>query len=333
MKQRETVNLYNYELFYLDFLEGNLNEEDQVQLLAFLEKYPALKLNDENIPQLPKVSSQLDETFKQLLKMVDVETDEISLNNYEQFLISEAEQTISQNGKAKIDAFIQQHPALEKDRRIYQSTRLKPDQSIVFSGKEALLKTRQLNVWRIGTAAAASVLLIFLAQFFVTTNSLNQPHKITHTAKNRSNGTKSSKHTQMAQVVQVKQTIQEKPNPIIREKQQQKLEKQPLMQAMTEQLPELPKREISAITERNAIDYEKLLVATTPLSADTPPINQKNDGTLSFSEMDNPIKPLTKRLEKAINTEVDFRMAKKTTNRSGGFLIRIGTLELSFNNH
>ena len=36
----------NYESFYLDFLEGNLNQEDTNAMLAFLDEHPMFKLED-----------------------------------------------------------------------------------------------------------------------------------------------------------------------------------------------------------------------------------------------------------------------------------------------
>jgi hypothetical protein len=40
------INKENYESYYLDFLEGNLNENETTLLLVFLDKNPSLKLED-----------------------------------------------------------------------------------------------------------------------------------------------------------------------------------------------------------------------------------------------------------------------------------------------
>ena len=44
----EQLNIHNYEAFYLDFLEGNLNEEETSQLFCFLDENPSLKIEVEN---------------------------------------------------------------------------------------------------------------------------------------------------------------------------------------------------------------------------------------------------------------------------------------------
>ena len=39
----EKITTYNYEAFYLDYLEGNLDENAQVMLFTFLDANPVLK--------------------------------------------------------------------------------------------------------------------------------------------------------------------------------------------------------------------------------------------------------------------------------------------------
>jgi hypothetical protein len=50
---------------------------------------------------------------------------------------------------------------------------------------------------------------------------------------------------------------------------------------------------------------------------------------LGFDDMKNPIKPITNRLADVVKQEVDFRTAKPTEKRSGGFYVKIGKFELS----
>ena len=45
--------------------------------------------------------------------------------------------------------------------------------------------------------------------------------------------------------------------------------------------------------------------------------------------MNNPISPITNRLANVVKQEVDFRTAKATEKRSGGFYLKIGKLEIS----
>jgi hypothetical protein len=54
---------------------------------------------------------------------------------------------------------------------------------------------------------------------------------------------------------------------------------------------------------------------------------------MGFQDMKNPIKPITNRLGDAVKKEVDFRTAKTTSERSGGFYFKIGKLEVSHRKH
>jgi len=40
----EHISIFNYEAFYLDFLEGTLSEEDTALFLKFMEEHPELRL-------------------------------------------------------------------------------------------------------------------------------------------------------------------------------------------------------------------------------------------------------------------------------------------------
>ncbi|MDP5012056.1 MAG: hypothetical protein NWQ47_12565 [Crocinitomicaceae bacterium] len=59
----------------------------------------------------------------------------------------------------------------------------------------------------------------------------------------------------------------------------------------------------------------------------------KDVAYMGFQDMKNPIKPITKRLGDVVKQEVDFRAAKTTSERSGGFYFKIGKLEVSHRKH
>ena len=56
----ETINSTNYEAFYLDFLEGNLNEEETALLFVFLDENPEFKLDDSEFFTIEDDSITLD---------------------------------------------------------------------------------------------------------------------------------------------------------------------------------------------------------------------------------------------------------------------------------
>ena len=86
----ERISIFNYEAFYLDFLEGNLNEEDTALLMAFLEANPDLKMEDDSLPTFEAEEFELDDALKNDLKQPLID-EAITNNNVEYFMISDAE--------------------------------------------------------------------------------------------------------------------------------------------------------------------------------------------------------------------------------------------------
>ena len=87
----ERISIFNYEAFYLDFLEGNLNEADTLVLMNFLEENPELKVDmDDSIPVFSEENVLLDDFSKLLLKTEDTET-VITGENVDYFIIAQAE--------------------------------------------------------------------------------------------------------------------------------------------------------------------------------------------------------------------------------------------------
>ena len=76
----ERISIFNYEAFYLDYLEGNLSQEDNALFLAFLSQHPELKMDEEEIDfLLPIEEVSLTTNFKAGLKAIDFLKAEINL--------------------------------------------------------------------------------------------------------------------------------------------------------------------------------------------------------------------------------------------------------------
>ncbi len=163
----ERISIFNYEVFYLDFLEGNLSEEDAALLLVFLDENPHLKVEDEKLPILGNENPSLDANFKANLKQLVFNETAITLNNSEQFLIAETENLLSEEKKAELTSFVSKHPELALTQKIYSATHLVADKSIVFADKESLKQSKKIVLWPfISLAIAASVAILFFVMEF-----------------------------------------------------------------------------------------------------------------------------------------------------------------------
>jgi hypothetical protein len=136
----EKISIFNYEAFYLDHLEGNLNAEDTALLLAFLEEHPELKVEDDDFPMLEEEGLQLDAQFKSDLKQIAFNETTITTENIEKFMIAEAEGLLSNQKIKEMDQFIGDNSSLRRSRALFIATRLKPDHSIIFTDKDSSAK-------------------------------------------------------------------------------------------------------------------------------------------------------------------------------------------------
>ena len=122
----ERISIFNYEAFYLDFLEGNLNEEDTALLMAFLEENPDLRIDDAELPSYDEDSLTLNPDFKNSLKQPDL-SGAISNDNVEHFMIANTEGLLEESKTEELEAFVSQNPVLAKEIRIYNAVHLEPD--------------------------------------------------------------------------------------------------------------------------------------------------------------------------------------------------------------
>ena len=84
------INRNNYEIFFLDYHEGNLDAAKLEELLIFVENNPDLKEEFENFEE---ISIPIDESIKfdlkkSLKKTSFINTKNINEENYEKFFIA-----------------------------------------------------------------------------------------------------------------------------------------------------------------------------------------------------------------------------------------------------
>ncbi len=325
------ISIFNYEAFYLDFLEGNLSEEDAGLLLAFLEENPHLKVEDEELPIFGLENASLDSSFKANLKQLVFNETAITLNNSEQFLIAETENLLSEEKKAELTDFVSKHPELIQIQKIYAATHLLADKSIVFTEKDSLKKSKKMVLWPFISLAVAASVAILLFLWNSTTNGITE------------NGTSISKHKEIKKVPYQKN----EQNKNVPNNKNQKTESEsfvPVFENTSEDInfaAVLPEKKaplfIKGLIPRHikelkgaehsydVVENEMAYTHVDPRVNDEP-----SDYTiLGFNDMNNPISPITNRLANVVKQEVDFRTAKATAKRSGGFYLKIGKLEIS----
>lgn len=157
---REKINKDNYEAFFLDFIEGNLSDDQTSILFSFLDKNPDLKaeLDAFEAIELDHESLSPNESLKASLRREET----TALLETDYLMIAQVENTITSEEKAKLAVLAKQHPEILDDLAIYHKTRIPKEPAIVFSNKTSLTKKeRILPIWWQSAAAAAVLMLLF----------------------------------------------------------------------------------------------------------------------------------------------------------------------------
>jgi len=326
----EKISIFNYEAYYLDFLEGNLSEQDTALLLTFLEEHPELKIEDDFLPQFNHTDRNLDAEFKAGLKQVDLKKDLPNLQNAEQFIIAEMEGLLSPDRSTDLSDLLQQNEALRELHSVYKQARLMPDAQLTYADKHLLKQKTTLRLWpAIAFAAAASVSAFF---FFI------QPADTNLKGGSAFSGVVGSLVVDKSHKVEKKPTIALDPSGLPSETKPKNKQHDDKIQENKSFFPERFSP-INDMTLRAAhpfrmdvVDLE--LIENTLALAAYEERYQKNDyAVLGVQDMNNPIKPITNRFGDLVKQDVDFRSAKATEKNSGGFYIKIGKFEVSHKKH
>lgn len=320
----EHISIFNYEAFYLDFLEGTLSEQDTALFLKFMEEHPELRLEDESFVSMDDEFVSLDQTFKENLKQVSFNEAAISLNNVEQFLIAQTEGLLSEHKNAELNVFLAQDPTLLHAQRVYAHTKLTADESIVYAEKSSLKQARRVALWPIISLAAAASVAVF---FFVGNASLEFGQSAGSTAKINFKGVKTPSSTIENSTINIGATSVELPSVFV----ETHSNENPIV-ASTNPVHNLPVMNSLKVKKLKGIavrENENDLEEQTFPSATNSPKSEDIASNYGFQDMKNPIKPITNRLSDAVKQEVDFRTAKATERTPGGFYLKIGKLEIS----
>jgi hypothetical protein len=146
----------NYEPFFLDYLEGNLNENMIDQFLDFLERNPDLKeelqlFENVHLPEEHIVFSGKEELYKSASEA------KAALENK---TIAYLEGDLDDEDRKSFEAYLNSHPELQKEFKLFAKTQLTPDASIKYPNKQKLYKKSGAVVLMNWVSRAAAVLVL-----------------------------------------------------------------------------------------------------------------------------------------------------------------------------
>ncbi len=167
------INRENYESYFFDAVEGNLNPTEQKELDIFLGENPDLKADYFLFSQsVLKAERQSFEDKDFLKKSILEETNHIHEGNYEDFFIAYYEDCLSEEEKSELQFFLGQNPSLNKSFKSYAFLRLESNEQVVFPNKESLKQNAiPFRRWFPYSAAASVIILIAV---FMSLNNVDE---------------------------------------------------------------------------------------------------------------------------------------------------------------
>jgi hypothetical protein len=332
----EKISLFNYEAYYLDYLEGTLNEEDTALLLDFLEKHPECQV-DESIMDTTLDVENATFSLKQDLKETD-DNEAITLENKDHFMAAYTEGQLSESKEKELFGFVEAN-SLEDDLKIAELVYFEPDMSHVYQHKESLKQDRTIVLWPY-IASIAGVAAAFIIAFLLFWNPgidvvSNQPSGVAEEESTNVNNNadqvvddnqapipveNSNDNIYNAVYDQVSEPNSNTPRELPQERKgvvsdMQRNPVRPIVAGFNN-------KELASVTKRSYTEEE---TNTQPVSEDY--------ASMHFADMSNPIKPITKFVADKTNTDIDFRSRKKSKKKAGGFYIKVGKFEVSRKKH
>jgi hypothetical protein len=152
----------NYEIWFLDYLEGRLNQEEEEEVRQFLLQFPDLAEELENFAPALSADPGLFFPGKEQLKKEHFDDPAY----FETSAIARMEEDLTATEKESLEEWLKRHPDHRQLAQQFENTRLKPDFTIGFPGKDGLKKKSTLKVVWIRMAAVAAVFLVAFYLFY-----------------------------------------------------------------------------------------------------------------------------------------------------------------------
>ncbi|MEZ4906676.1 MAG: hypothetical protein R2771_03310 [Saprospiraceae bacterium] len=159
------INIHNYEIWFLDYAEGNLNAEDEKKLMLFLQNNPQLKEEFASFELISLEKEEISYSKKSVLKHSDHSDKEMS--EFETLAIDKIENNISVDNNIRLLELLSDKKN-SNAYKILKLTKLKSDPEIRFKYKNKLKKGKNqiLTLLKSPYSIAAILILIIFAQIF-----------------------------------------------------------------------------------------------------------------------------------------------------------------------
>ncbi len=149
------INEHNYEAYFIDYMEQNLNAEEVAELLLFLEENPGLKAELEEFEMVELTPKETSFELKNSLKQT------INSESADDFMIASVEGIGTAEDEKELAEYVSSSDEAKKLYSRYQNTKLVAP-AIVFPNKPKLKRRNRVVVLYPLMAVAASWMLFIV---------------------------------------------------------------------------------------------------------------------------------------------------------------------------
>ena len=165
------INRYNYEEYFLLYVDDELNASERKAVEDFVEQNPDLEEELSMLKQslLKPDTSVVMEDKSMLFKSESSSL--ITLENYETFFLLYVDEELNAEERRAVEMFVSKNPSLQQELHLLMQTKLQPDQDVVFPDKDLLYRTpatkRTVVVSIYRSVGVAAVILVALGIFWL----------------------------------------------------------------------------------------------------------------------------------------------------------------------
>ena len=195
----------NYESYFIDYLEGNLDERLVDEFIEFLQKNPDLK---EELSLFEPVSIQPEQAVfgkKEKLYKHKFDSEKVFSN----IAVAYLEGDLSSFQKNEFEKYLAENPEKKKELTFFKQSKLIPDKSIVYQNKKKLYRYTLGRTMLLWSGRVAAVLVLAIALFSILENNKNVPIPENQVAKVETESTKNDviPETKRIPVVQKEENV------------------------------------------------------------------------------------------------------------------------------
>ncbi|MCD6565724.1 MAG: hypothetical protein J7K53_07240 [Bacteroidales bacterium] len=167
------INRNNYELFFMDYLDGGMSPDQVIELMSFLKENPDLKTELEEFEEINVEPDKKRFEPKTSLKKAFIVND----SNFDNFCIASLEGDLTKEESTLFQTWLKQNPLKAREFELYKKTCLIPEK-ITFNFKSSLKKSSGSRIFtpkvRGYFSAAASIIILIALYIFISKSGTDE---------------------------------------------------------------------------------------------------------------------------------------------------------------